>query len=189
MGEMLGEEGKHQVGALGISFELPPQQEPLCQELGVRELLLPCKGWRLRADALRQPSGVPVLAMGLLVLLLCLLQHQALVLYTDFSEPSYTGCDMPQQLNLGCHSSSLNTIKQLLPAGQLGQNRGSMWHCQQCPVGVSIAVKAWHRWMGNQVWTQGDTPAAQPHWCWASHVPLVPMGFGQSSGTGGRMRV
>lgn len=67
MGEMLGEEGKHQVGALGISFELPPQQEPLCQELGVRELLLPCKGWRLRADALRQPSRVPVLAMGLLV--------------------------------------------------------------------------------------------------------------------------
>lgn len=51
VGEMLGEEGKHHVGASRISFKLLPQQEPLRQELGVRELQLPCKGWRLRADA------------------------------------------------------------------------------------------------------------------------------------------
>lgn len=44
VGEMLGEEGKHQVGAPGIGFELVPQQEPLRQELGVGELPLPCGG-------------------------------------------------------------------------------------------------------------------------------------------------
>lgn len=65
VGEMLGEEGKHQVGALGIGFKLLPQQEPLCQDLRVGELLLPCKGWRLRADALCRPGWVPVLAAGL----------------------------------------------------------------------------------------------------------------------------
>jgi len=51
VGEMLGEEGKHQVGASRISFKLLPQQEPLRQELGVGELLLPCEGWRLRAGS------------------------------------------------------------------------------------------------------------------------------------------
>lgn len=45
VGEMLGEEGKHQVGAPGIGFKLVPQQEPLRQELGVGELPLPCGGW------------------------------------------------------------------------------------------------------------------------------------------------
>lgn len=67
VGEMLGEEGKHHVGASGISLKLLPQQEPLCQELGVRELQLPCKGWRLREDALCRPSWVLVLSAGLLV--------------------------------------------------------------------------------------------------------------------------
>lgn len=67
VGEMLGEEGKHQVGALGIGFKLLPQQEPLCQELGVGELLLPCEGWRLKAGAPYRPSPVLVLAAELSV--------------------------------------------------------------------------------------------------------------------------
>lgn len=44
VGEMLGEEGKHQVGAPGVSFKFVPQQEALSQQLGVGELLLPCGG-------------------------------------------------------------------------------------------------------------------------------------------------
>lgn len=67
VGEMLGKEGKHHVGASGISLKLVPQQEPLCQELGVRELQLPCKGWRLREDAQCPPSRALVLSAGLLV--------------------------------------------------------------------------------------------------------------------------
>lgn len=46
VGKMLGKEGKHEVGALGVRYELSPQQETLAQELSVWQLLLPWVGRR-----------------------------------------------------------------------------------------------------------------------------------------------
>lgn len=44
VGEVLCKEGKHEVGALGVGYELPPEQEVTAQELGIWQLLLPCLG-------------------------------------------------------------------------------------------------------------------------------------------------
>lgn len=44
VGKVLCKEGKHEVGALGVRYELPPEQEATAQELGVWQLLLPWLG-------------------------------------------------------------------------------------------------------------------------------------------------
>lgn len=41
MGEVLGKEGKHEVGALRVGDELPPEQEATTQKLRIWQLLLP----------------------------------------------------------------------------------------------------------------------------------------------------
>lgn len=41
VGEVLCEEGKHEVGTLGVRYELLPEQEATAQELGIWQLLLP----------------------------------------------------------------------------------------------------------------------------------------------------
>lgn len=41
VGEVLCKEGKHEVRALGVRYELPPEQEAAGQELGIWQLLLP----------------------------------------------------------------------------------------------------------------------------------------------------
>lgn len=144
VGEMLGKEGKHHVGASGISFKLLPQQEPLCQELGVGELQLACEGWRLRADAQCRPRWVLVLSA---VSDGCSIWHR--LICTDTLQPSHTGHDMPQQLSLSCPSSISDAIKLLLLWSQPGQDSGSTWHCQWCLADVSMAMKAWP-WLGGK---------------------------------------
>ena len=41
MGEVLCKEGKHEVGALRVRDELPPEQEATAQDSGIWQLLLP----------------------------------------------------------------------------------------------------------------------------------------------------
>lgn len=41
VGKVLCKEGKHEVGALWVGYELPPKQEAMAQELGIWQLLLP----------------------------------------------------------------------------------------------------------------------------------------------------
>lgn len=113
VGEMLSEEGKHQVGAPGVSFKFVPQQEALSQQLGIGELLLPCGG-----------QGV-----------------------------------MPGP----CSSTTAAQCRQCVMA---------MWHQVGARRCSADSARAHHL----------------PCSC-ANHVPLVPMGVGHSSGTGGRMRV
>ena len=40
--EVLGEEGEHQAGALGVWDEVLPDEQLLCQHLDIRQLFLPC---------------------------------------------------------------------------------------------------------------------------------------------------
>lgn len=42
VGEVLRKEGEHEIGALGVGYEHPPEQEATAQELGIWQLLLPC---------------------------------------------------------------------------------------------------------------------------------------------------
>lgn len=51
VGEVLCEEGKHEVGTLGVRYELLPEQEATAQELGIWQLLLPWLERRKRAVA------------------------------------------------------------------------------------------------------------------------------------------
>lgn len=50
VGEVLCKEGKHQVGALGVRYKLPPEQETVAQELGIWQLLLPWLGRREKTE-------------------------------------------------------------------------------------------------------------------------------------------
>lgn len=51
VGEVLGKEGKHEVGTLGVRYELLPEQEATAQELGIWQLLLSWLGRWKRAVA------------------------------------------------------------------------------------------------------------------------------------------
>lgn len=44
MGEVLCKKGKHEVGALGVRDELPPEQEAAAQDLWIWQLLLAWSG-------------------------------------------------------------------------------------------------------------------------------------------------
>ena len=62
MCEVLRKEGKHEVAALGVRDELPPEQEATAQELGIWQLLLPWLGrWEraVAASCLDLPASGP----------------------------------------------------------------------------------------------------------------------------------
>lgn len=62
MGEVLCKEGEHEVGALRVRYELPPEQEAMAQELGIWQLLLPWLGrWEgaVAASCLSRPDSGP----------------------------------------------------------------------------------------------------------------------------------
>jgi len=110
-------------------------------------------------------------------------------------QPSHTGYDVSQQLNPSCPSHLSGATKLLLPAGPA-------WAGQQQHVARPAVPWGWVHGHGSEssgmsgwetlMLLQQLSPTAGTTRCWCprhGHVPLVPMGVGQSCGTGGRTRV